>query len=134
MPAVGNGVSRAHVPVTAPNLLIRVANFDSEVPALTRREHGANPWRPTKLKAQRGKAQRGKAQSSKRKAQSAKLKAQRAKRKAQSAKGKAQTGKDGVFPSFSFCPFSKRLHAKVARFPRSEVRPERYRLKAPAFG
>lgn len=24
-----------------------VANFDSEVPALTRREHGANPWRPT---------------------------------------------------------------------------------------
>src|SRR6185295_11573153 len=25
----------------------RVANFDSEVPALNRREHGANPWRPT---------------------------------------------------------------------------------------
>ena len=27
----------------------RVANFDSEVPALNRREHGANPWRPTIL-------------------------------------------------------------------------------------
>ena len=27
--------------------LFRVANFDSEVPALNRREHGANPWRPT---------------------------------------------------------------------------------------
>ena len=25
----------------------RVANFDSEVPALNRREHGANPWQPT---------------------------------------------------------------------------------------
>src|SRR5207249_10616824 len=25
----------------------RVANFDSEAPALTRMEHGANPWRPT---------------------------------------------------------------------------------------
>src|SRR6266446_4657611 len=25
----------------------RVANFDSEAPALNRREHGANPWRPT---------------------------------------------------------------------------------------
>ena len=24
-----------------------VANFDSEVPALNRREHGANPWQPT---------------------------------------------------------------------------------------
>jgi cytochrome b561 len=26
-----------------------VANFDSEVPVLTRREHGANPWQPTNL-------------------------------------------------------------------------------------
>src|SRR6266581_2722106 len=25
----------------------RVANFNSEAPALNRREHGANPWRPT---------------------------------------------------------------------------------------
>ncbi len=26
------------------------ANFDSGVPALTRREHGASPWRPTNFK------------------------------------------------------------------------------------
>src|SRR5439155_12015437 len=29
----------------------RVANFDSEAPALTRMEHGANPWRPTNFNA-----------------------------------------------------------------------------------
>ena len=32
---------------TPPSRRARVANFDSEVPALNRREHGASPWRPT---------------------------------------------------------------------------------------
>ena len=32
---------------TPPSRRVRVANFDSEAPALTRMEHGANPWRPT---------------------------------------------------------------------------------------
>jgi hypothetical protein len=34
---------------TPPSRCVRVANFDSEVPALNRREHGANPWQPTIL-------------------------------------------------------------------------------------
>ena len=43
--------SGLHRPVcggsTPPSRCVRVANFDSEVPALNRREHGANPWQPT---------------------------------------------------------------------------------------
>src|SRR6266536_3801383 len=36
---------------TPPSRRVRVANFDSEAPALTRMEHGANPWRPTNFNA-----------------------------------------------------------------------------------
>ena len=36
---------------TPPSCRVRVANFDSEAPALTRKEHGANPWRPTNFNA-----------------------------------------------------------------------------------
>src|SRR5437867_4985067 len=36
---------------TPPSRRARVANFDSEAPALTRMEHGANPWRPTSFNA-----------------------------------------------------------------------------------
>ena len=32
---------------TPPSRRRRVANFDSEAPALTRTEHGASPWQPT---------------------------------------------------------------------------------------
>src|SRR5881409_77207 len=35
---------------TPPSCRVWVANFDSEVPALNRRELGANPWRPTILR------------------------------------------------------------------------------------
>jgi hypothetical protein len=35
----------------------RVANFDSEAPALNRRELGANPWQPTSLRSQRSKSE-----------------------------------------------------------------------------
>ena len=36
---------------TPPSRRVRVANFDSEVPALNRREHGANPRQPTILRS-----------------------------------------------------------------------------------
>ncbi len=36
---------------TPPSRRVRVANFDSEAPALNRMEHGASPWRPTTLPA-----------------------------------------------------------------------------------
>ena len=37
----------------------RVANFGSEVPALTRREHGATPWQPTNFEGRGGMKNRG---------------------------------------------------------------------------
>jgi hypothetical protein len=39
---------------TLPSCRAWVANFDSEVPALNRREHGANPWQPTNSNAECG--------------------------------------------------------------------------------
>ena len=36
---------------TPPSCRDWAANFDSEVPALNRREHGANPWQPTNFNA-----------------------------------------------------------------------------------
>ena len=47
--------SGLHRPVcggsTPPSRCVRVANFDNEVPALNRREHGASPWRPINFNA-----------------------------------------------------------------------------------
>ena len=39
---------------TPPSCRDWAANFGSEVPALTRREHGANPWQPTISEEERG--------------------------------------------------------------------------------
>ena len=36
-------------------IILGVANFDSEALALTRMEHGANPWRPTNFRGRFGR-------------------------------------------------------------------------------